>query len=106
MVRIQCGSISFAKLNLAGIMDETGFLQEGEIYCSIHEESGPRLLRGSVVITRSPAMHPGDVQCVKAVDVPIGNPLRALHNMVVFSSHGARDLPSMLSGVSNFQSFS
>ena len=33
-----------------------------------------------------------------AVDVPAGNPLRALHNVVVFSSQGQRDLPSKLSG--------
>ena len=79
-------------------MDETGVLQEGEIYCAIHEEHGPRLLTGEVVITRSPAMHPGDVQCVKAVDVPPDNPLKALHNLVAFSRHGERDLPSQLSG--------
>ena len=79
-------------------MDETGFLQESEIYCSIHKDTGPLLLTGSVVITRSPAMHPGDIQCVTAVDVPVDSPLRNLHNMVVFSSHGQRDLPSQLSG--------
>ena len=79
-------------------MDETGVLQEGEIYCAIHEDRGPRLLTGDVVITRSPAMHPGDVQCVKAVDVPPDSPLKALHNLVAFSRHGERDLPSQLSG--------
>lgn len=56
------------------------------------------MITGNVVITRSPALHPGDVQCVTAVDVPIDSPLRALHNVVVFSSHGLRDLPSQLSG--------
>lgn len=81
-----------------GIMDESGFLQENEIYCYQHNEAGPKLLTGNVVVTRSPALHPGDVQCVKAVDVPEDNPLRALHNVVVFSSQGQRDLPSQLSG--------
>ena len=81
-----------------GIMDESGVLQEGEIYCPTHNETGPSLVTGNVVITRCPALHPGDVQCVTAVDVPEGNPLRALHNVVVFSSHGQRDLPSQLSG--------
>ena len=79
-------------------MDESGFLKEGEIYCYTHDEAGPRLLTGQVVVTRSPALHPGDVQCVTAVDVPADNPLRALHNLVAFSSHGNRDLPSQLSG--------
>ena len=81
-----------------GIMDESGFLQEDEIYCHAHNETGPNLLTGPVVITRCPALHPGDVRCVTAVDVPPDNPLRALHNVVVFSSHGQRDLPSQLSG--------
>jgi len=80
-------------------MDETGFLQESEVYCSIQTGEGQiEIVTGSVVITRSPALHPGDVQCVTAVDVPRDSPLRALHNMVVFSSHGQRDLPSQLSG--------
>ena len=80
-------------------MDESGILKEGEIYCCYtHNEAAPKLLTGNVVITRSPALHPGDVQCVMAVDVPADNPLRALHNVVVFSSHGQRDLPSQLSG--------
>lgn len=79
-------------------MDESGFLKENEIYCYTHNEAGPKLLTGNVVITRCPALHPGDVQCVTAVDVPADNPLRALHNVVVFSSHGPRDLPSQLSG--------
>lgn len=43
-------------------------------------------------------MHPGDVQVVRAVGVPANSPLRSLRNAVVFSQHGARDLPSMLSG--------
>lgn len=79
-------------------MDESGILKEGEIYCSTHNEAGPKILTGSVVITRSPALHPGDVQCVTAVDVPADNLLRSLHNVVAFSSHGQRDLPSQLSG--------
>jgi hypothetical protein len=46
----------------------------------------------------APALHPGDVQVVSAVDVPEDSPLRALHNCVVFSQQGTRDLPSQLSG--------
>lgn len=80
-------------------MDETGFLQESEVYCSFQTAQGQvEIVKGSVVITRSPALHPGDVQCVTAVDVPTDSPLRALHNVLVFSSHGQRDLPSQLSG--------
>jgi hypothetical protein len=38
------------------------------------------------------------VQLVSAVNVPNESPLRALHNCIVFSQQGARDLPSQLSG--------
>ncbi|KAL8923902.1 MAG: hypothetical protein Q9208_004339 [Pyrenodesmia sp. 3 TL-2023] len=85
-------------MTLYGIMDETGYLEEGQIYCSVHNEKGGLVLTGQVVITRCPALHPGDVQYVDAVDVPQGSPLRSVHNCVVFSSKGDRDLPSQLSG--------
>jgi len=79
---------------LYGIMDETGFLQEGQIYCSVRGsvfgEARKKILTGDVVITRCPALHPGDVQTVKAVDVPNGSALRDLHNVIVFSSMGER----------------
>ena len=86
-------------LTLLGIMDETGILEEGQIFCTVSsEEKGTSILTGSVVVTRSPALHPGDVQCASAVKVPADNPLMALRNCVVFSSKGNRDLPSQLSG--------
>ncbi|EZF76853.1 hypothetical protein H105_01863 [Trichophyton soudanense CBS 452.61] len=87
-------------VTLYGIMDETGYLKENEIYCVYLGENGRReiLVRDNVVITRSPALHPGDIQVVNAVDVPANSPLRKLHNCVAFSQHGDRDLPSMLSG--------
>lgn len=79
-------------------MDETELLKEGEVYCSVVIEEVGRTITGNVVVTRSPALHPGDIQCVRAVDVPEDSPLRALHNVLVFSSQGERDLPSQLSG--------
>ncbi|KLJ12209.1 hypothetical protein EMPG_12727 [Blastomyces silverae] len=87
-------------VTLFGIMDETGVLKEGEIFCTSLSDKGHRevLLNPMVVVTRSPAMHPGDVQIAKAVDVPADSPLRQLHNCIAFSQHGPRDLPSMLSG--------
>lgn len=85
-------------VTLYGIADETGYLKEGEIYCVKKSVSGIReVLTGQVTITRAPALHPGDVQVVEAVDVPNDSPLNALRNCCVFSIHGERDLPSMLS---------
>jgi hypothetical protein len=80
-------------------MDETGILEEGQVFCTVvNEEVGTFVLTGSVVVTRSPALHPGDVQCASAVNVPADSPLMALRNCIVFSSKGKRDLPSQLSG--------
>jgi hypothetical protein len=86
---------------LYGIMDETGYLSEGEVY--VVTESSPEggrrvLVQNRIVVSRSPAMHPGDVQIVNAVDVHSKSPLKRLSNVIVFSQHGARDLPSQLSG--------
>ncbi|KAK1825029.1 hypothetical protein LTR12_000570 [Friedmanniomyces endolithicus] len=88
-------------VTLYGIMDETGYLKQGQVY--VVTERGPdggrhEILRNTVIVTRSPAMHPGDIQVVNAVDVPENSPLKKLSNVVVFSQHGDRDLPSMLSG--------
>lgn len=87
-------------VTLYGIMDETGILQDREIYVPILGENGKidALVQDRVIITRSPALHPGDVQYVNAVDVPYNSPLRNIHNCIVFSQYGERDLPSMLSG--------
>jgi hypothetical protein len=89
---------------LYGIMDETNTLKEGEVYIATEDqtESG-RLERNilvgdRIVVTRAPALHPGDVQIVAGVDVPNDSPLRDIHNCIVFSQQGLRDLPSMLSG--------
>jgi hypothetical protein len=84
---------------LYGTVDETGFLQERDIFVPVRSFEGKRsVMLGRCLVTRSPALHPGDVQMVQAVDVPLDSPLSQLHNCVVFSQHGRRDLPSMLSG--------
>jgi hypothetical protein len=81
-------------VTLYGIMDEFDVLQEGEIYCCTDKH----VVEGRVAITRSPALHPGDIQFATAVDIPDDCPLHSLHNCIVFSQHGERDLPSQLSG--------
>lgn len=86
-------------VTLYGIMDESGCLEEGEIFCVTDTPTeGRNVITGCVTITRSPALHPGDVQVVRAVNVPVDSPLSELHNCVVFSQKGKRDLPSQLSG--------
>lgn len=92
-------------VTLFGIMDETGFLEENEVFVTFDKtwsRNGQRandsLADGLVIITRSPALHPGDVRVVKMRTPPAGHPLLELQNCVVFSQKGERDLPSQLSG--------
>ncbi|KAH8727103.1 rna-dependent rna polymerase-like protein [Phaeosphaeriaceae sp. PMI808] len=89
---------------LYGIMDETNTLKEGEVYIVTEELQDDDyrekniIVGDRIVVTRAPALHPGDVQIVTAVDVPENSPLKSLQNCIVFSQQGARDLPSQLSG--------
>jgi len=86
-------------MTLFGIMDETGFIEEGQVYCCFMEGSSKKHLVGkNLVITRSPALHPGDIQLVQAVAPPPDSPLLSLSNCICFSQKGDRDLPSKLSG--------
>lgn len=85
---------------LYGIMDETGILEEGEIFIILDTRPGvSEVITGDKIIaTRCPALHPGDVVLVKAVSVPDNSPLMELTNCVCFSQKGHRDLSSKLSG--------
>ncbi|KAJ3470136.1 hypothetical protein MRS44_000235 [Fusarium solani] len=93
-------------VTLFGVMDETGFLKERQVYVTYDKTSGVEngrrinatLEDGIILVTRSPALHPGDIQVVKMVTPPEGHPLRKLQNCIVFSQKGDRDLPSQLSG--------
>ncbi|CAM1510489.1 Fc.00g008240.m01.CDS01 [Cosmosporella sp. VM-42] len=92
-------------VTLFGIMDETGFLQEGQVYIAYDKTYGiserrinATLADGQVLVTRSPALHPGDIQLAQMITPPLGHPLRDLQNCIVFSQRGSRDLPSQLSG--------
>ncbi|KAJ4360687.1 uncharacterized protein N0V89_001254 [Didymosphaeria variabile] len=90
-------------VTLFGIMDETEYLEEGEVFVVFDHASfiGSHTLdldNRQMLITRSPALHPGDIQVATNIIPPEHHPLRALRNCIVFSQKGARDLPSCLSG--------
>ncbi|KAF9490125.1 RdRP-domain-containing protein [Pleurotus eryngii] len=83
---------------LIGVSDEWDCLEEGEIYATVYDERRgieDLPIVGDVLITRSPQIHPGDLQMVTAVRRPR---LAHLRNVVVFSCKGNRSLPSMLGG--------
>lgn len=84
---------------LLGVMDETGTLEEGEVFVQICDTSNnglnKQVITGDVVVFRNPCFHPGDVRVVKAVN---RERLAYLQDVIVFSSKGYRDIPSMCSG--------
>ena len=71
-------------VTLLGVSDEWGCLREGEIYATVFDErtgiSQP--IEGRVLVTRSPQIHPGDLQYATAVRRP---ELDHLNNVMVFS---------------------
>ena len=73
-----------ASVTLLGAADEWNCLEEGEIYATVYyEKTGKTVpITGKVLITRSPQVHPGDVQYVTAVRKP---ELSHLTNVVIFS---------------------
>ena len=76
-----------------GVMDEYGMLEEGQILV------GNGAVTGSVLVARSPALFPGDIQRAEAVRGRTED-ARYMHlnECVIFSSMGARPLADMLGG--------
>ncbi|KAG5654750.1 hypothetical protein H0H81_003758 [Sphagnurus paluster] len=87
---------------LVGVADVHKFLQEGEIFACIKPTNGgAKYLEGPILISRSPTIHPGDVQIAHAIGPPPEGSCFArepLPNTVVFSVLGSRPLPSCLGG--------
>ncbi|GLA40306.1 hypothetical protein AnigIFM63309_007923 [Aspergillus niger] len=91
----------FKGITLFGVMDETGLLEADQVYVTYEPIEGrhaPPPSAGMVLVTRSPALHDGDIQFAQNVIPPDNHPLAELTNCIVFSSKGYRDLPSQLSG--------
>eukprot|EP00299_Pterocystis_sp_00344_P002512 c12837_g1_i1.p1 GENE.c12837_g1_i1~~c12837_g1_i1.p1 ORF type:complete len:576 (+),score=139.54 c12837_g1_i1:75-1730(+) len=84
-----------------GVPDaEVRILQEGEVfvrpsYMQNGECRPGKPLVGPVAVTRFPALHPGDVRLLQAVDHPS---LHHMNDCVVFPTRGSRDHPSEMSG--------
>ncbi|KAK0488741.1 RdRP-domain-containing protein [Armillaria novae-zelandiae] len=82
---------------LIGVSDEWDCLEEGQVYATIFDpRTNERVaVEGRILVTRSPQIHPGDIQFATAVRRP---ELNHLVNVVVFSCKGSRSLPSCLGG--------
>lgn len=76
---------------LIGVADPYDYLREGEVYVCIARGGGsdPVFLEGQILVSRSPTIHPGDVQVATAVGKPpSGTGLASLKNCLVFSTKG------------------
>ena len=93
---------------MMGVMDETGLLQNGQVFvqCSHMTSEGNDdeplvsdqrfIVTHSVVVTRNPCLHPGDVRYLEAVDVP---ELSHLVDCIVFPKNGPRPHPNEMAGI-------
>lgn len=84
-------------VTVVGVADVHKFLKEGEIFVCTRAADSNRLeyIEGDVLISRSPTIHPGDVQLVRAIGKPPPGccfDREPLPNTVVFSVQGRRSL--------------
>ncbi|KAH7868663.1 RNA dependent RNA polymerase-domain-containing protein [Lentinula edodes] len=88
--------------NLVGIADINQELGPNEISVCIMEKNSGKLkyLSGPCLVSRSPSIHPGDIQLVNAIFPKATSALRRgpLPNTIVFSTTGDRPVPSALGG--------
>ncbi|KAI5818883.1 RNA dependent RNA polymerase-domain-containing protein [Pyronema omphalodes] len=87
------------------IADPTGTLEEGEVVLQFSEgfldtvkKTRIHYLEGDILVARSPAFLPTDIQKVRAVLPTPESGLSALKDVIIFSSKGVYPLASMLSG--------
>lgn len=78
-----------------GIMDEYDLLEYGQIFLQRSVGSETVVVTGKVVVSRSPALHPGDVRVLEAVDIP---ELHHFVDCIVFPQKGPRPHPHECSG--------
>lgn len=88
---------------LQGVLDESGYLDYGEVYLRLRDSSGPgrkpKVITGPVVIAKNPCLHPGDIRVLMAMDIPHkGHTLEELENCLVFPRRGPRPHPDECSG--------
>ncbi|XP_065174448.1 uncharacterized protein LOC135804495 [Sycon ciliatum] len=85
---------------LHGVLDESGFLDYGEVYICIRDNDGlQKVITGPVAVAKNPCLHPGDVRVLMAMAAPTaGHSLHMLENCLVFPRRGVRPHPDECSG--------
>ncbi|KAH7944548.1 hypothetical protein HPB52_021365 [Rhipicephalus sanguineus] len=91
--------------NMLGVVDTTGKLQYGEVFVQCTEMRSPQVqhqeppkktvITGTVLVTKCPCLHPGDVRKFTAIDVP---ELHHVVDCIVFPAQGPRPHPDEMAG--------
>ena len=87
---------------LLGVLDETGVLQPGQVFIQLRAFSSLGVplkrrieVRGDVIVTKNPCLHPGDVRRLQAV---FAEGLAHLVDVVVFPQSSTRPITDQISG--------
>ncbi|XP_077549800.1 uncharacterized protein LOC144162939 [Haemaphysalis longicornis] len=88
--------------NMLGVVDTTNTLQYGQVFVQCTEMGCPpdqpprrQVVTGTVLVTKCPCLHPGDVRKFEAIDVPR---LRHVVDCIVFPGQGPRPHPDEMAG--------
>ncbi|KAL1471030.1 hypothetical protein MTO96_023948 [Rhipicephalus appendiculatus] len=97
--------------NMLGVLDETSTLEYGQVFVQYthlgidlqngtpdsgnNNAGGTQVLTGTVLVTKCPCLHPGDVRKFEAVDVPA---LHHIRDCIVFPAKGPRPHPNEMAG--------
>ncbi|EGG23223.1 RNA-directed RNA polymerase [Cavenderia fasciculata] len=81
---------------LLGVIDETGTLEENQVFVRITADNNEIIvIQSNVAVVKNPCLHPGDVQLAMGVDNQL---LHHMLDVVVFSQKGTIPLFSKCSG--------
>ncbi|CAL1262575.1 unnamed protein product [Larinioides sclopetarius] len=89
--------------NMFGVLDETGILEYGQVFVQYSTDvtlgrttaDDTKILNGTVMVTKFPCVHPGDVRKFTAVDIP---QLHHIIDCIVFPQKGPRPHPNEMAG--------
>ena len=83
-----------------GVVDEYGVLEYGQVFVQYtNEETGTKVVKGDVMVTRNPCMHPGDIRMLRAVDNDkVRQKLGHIKDCIVFPQKGHRPHPNEMGG--------
>ncbi|KAF8782261.1 putative RNA-dependent RNA polymerase 1 like protein [Argiope bruennichi] len=88
--------------NMLGVIDETGLLNENEVFVQYTKDiycgettKDTVILKRVVLVTKNPCLLPGDVRKFRAVDIP---ELHHIVDCIVFPQKGSRPHPNEMGG--------